>query len=121
MTEHPIDREMRLLIEQNHALTLTLVDMANVCSEARRNLDGLALHDRIEGIARHFSPGNGGSLTPQQARVNGNGGYPPSGPGSLREALKRADQQAMVTQSPYPEDTTHDPAVPEQYRKAYGY
>lgn len=134
MSEHPLDRELRMLIDLTHQRLTALVDIANVLSDTRRMEDDLDFDARvISSVTRT----QGGPLNGQAPSVTGNGAYanavgvvgyrpqtntgapsPISGSSySLQDALRKA----AVETSPYPEETTYNSGVPEQYRKTYGY
>jgi hypothetical protein len=72
MSEHPLDREMRLLIDSNHRLTEVLVGMANVVSDTRRLHEELDLEGQLTALLRSQQ---GGPLNGQPASVAGNGAY----------------------------------------------
>lgn len=138
MSEHALDREMRLLIDANHRLTEVLVGMANVVSDTRRLHEELDLETQLTALIRmqQGGPLNGHAHIQQAPGVTGNGAYAttgsavgyhpqasiptPAGSYTLKEALANASRNGVVEQTPYPDETTY-PGVPGPYRKTYGY
>lgn len=129
MSEHPLDRELRMLIDSAHRRTTAFCELANILSDARRLEQELDLEARLAAIVQDRAHFDGGPIQQPSTRVTGVNGangiahHPqnpntaPAGGYSLREALSKA----ALEQSPYPEDTTYNAGVPEQYRKTYSY
>lgn len=144
MSEHPLDREMRALIDASHRRTEVLVGLANIVADARRLEEELALEEQLAAVVWPAQT-HGGPLNGQAASVTGNGSYgngsnglaysppvgngapspisgtPYGGPQQVGYSLREALQKAAVEQTPYPAETTYNPGVPAAYAKAYGY